>query len=104
MDPVEARRPNHDGHHWAEEPLSRLCHIVTNIRLLAARPSVLEAQEAEVGSRFLVYQNRVETETYIFVGRRNDLWRRGAAGWVLAKREILLEQNVLLAKNLTTFF
>lgn len=92
------------GIHWAEEPLSRLCHIVTNIRLLAARPSALEAQEAEVGSRFLVYQNRVETETYIFVGRRNDLWRRGAAGWRLAKREILLEQNVLLAKNLTTFF
>jgi len=26
------------------------------------------------------------------------------SGWKLAKREILLEQNVLLAKNLTTFF
>ena len=92
------------GIHWAEEPLSRLCHIVGNIRLLAARPSVAEATEAEVGSRFLVYQNRVETETYIFVGRRSDLWRREDAGWRLAKREILLEQNVLLAKNLTTFF
>ena len=32
------------------------------------------------------------------------LWRRGDAGWRLAKREILLEQSVLLAKNLTTFF
>jgi 3-phenylpropionate/cinnamic acid dioxygenase small subunit len=92
------------GIHWAEEPLSRLCHIVSNIRLLAARPSVAEAKEVEIGSRFLVYQNRVETETYIFVGRRGDLWRRSDAGWRLAKREILLEQNVLLAKNLTTFF
>jgi 3-phenylpropionate/cinnamic acid dioxygenase small subunit len=92
------------GIHWAEEPLSRLCHIVSNIRLLAARPSVAAAGEVEVGSRFLVYQNRVETETYIFVGRRSDLWRRSDAGWRLAKREILLEQNVLLAKNLTTFF
>ena len=92
------------GIHWAEEPLSRLCHIVSNIRLLAARPSVAEATEVEVGSRFLVYQNRVETETYIFVGRRTDLWRRAEVGWRLAKREILLEQNVLLAKNLTTFF
>jgi 3-phenylpropionate/cinnamic acid dioxygenase small subunit len=96
------------GIHWAEEPLSRLCHIVSNIRLLAARPAVAEAREVEVGSRFLVYQNRVETETYIFVGRRNDLWRRpredDRAGWRLSKREILLEQNVLLAKNLTTFF
>ncbi|HET6308887.1 MAG TPA: 3-phenylpropionate/cinnamic acid dioxygenase subunit beta [Rhodopila sp.] len=96
------------GIHWAEEPLSRLCHIVSNIRLKAARPSVADAEEVEVGSRFLVYQNRVETETYIFVGRRNDMWRRpredDAAGWRLAKREILLEQNVLMAKNLTTFF
>ena len=96
------------GIHWAEEPLSRLCHIVSNIRLLAARPSVADAEEVEVGSRFLVYQNRVETETYIFVGRRSDLWRRprenDRASWRLAKREILLEQNVLLAKNLTTFF
>jgi len=92
------------GIHWAEEPLSRLCHIVSNIRLLAARPSVADATEVEVGSRFLVYQNRVETETYLFVGRRSDLWRREDCGWRLAKREILLEQNVLLAKNLTTFF
>lgn len=92
------------GIHWAEEPLSRLCHIVSNIRLLAVRPSADEPTEVEVGSRFLVYQNRVETETYIFVGRRNDLWRRAEVGWRLAKREILLEQNVLLAKNLTTFF
>jgi 3-phenylpropionate/cinnamic acid dioxygenase small subunit len=92
------------GLHWAEEPLSRLCHIVSNIRLLAARPSVAEATEVDVGSRFLVYQNRVETETNIFVGRRSDLWRREDVGWRLAKRQILLEQNVLLAKNLTTFF
>jgi 3-phenylpropionate/cinnamic acid dioxygenase small subunit len=92
------------GLHWAEEPLSRLCHIVSNIRLLAARPSVADAREVDVGSRFLVYQNRVETETNIFVGRRSDLWRREDVGWRLAKRQILLEQNVLLAKNLTTFF
>jgi len=92
------------GIHWAEEPLSRLCHIVTNIRIKEARPSIAEATEVDVGCRFVVYQNRVETETYIFVGRRNDVWRRADSGWKLAKREILLEQNVLLAKNLTTFF
>ena len=92
------------GIHWAEEPLSRLCHIVGNIRILAVRPNTAEANEVEIGSRFLVYQNRVETETAIFAGRRNDLWRRASGRWQLAKREILLEQNVLLAKNLTTFF
>ncbi len=92
------------GIHWAEEPLSRVCHFVNNIRLLAVRPSVAAASDLEVGSRFIVYQNRVETETYLFAGRRNDLLRREAGGWRLARREILLDQNVLLAKNLTVFF
>lgn len=92
------------GIHWAEEPLSRVCHFVSNIRLVAARPSPAAASEVEVGSRFIVYQNRVETETYLFAGRRNDLLRREGDRWRLARREILLDQNVLLAKNLTVFF
>ncbi|WP_453965721.1 aromatic-ring-hydroxylating dioxygenase subunit beta [Bradyrhizobium elkanii] len=62
------------------------------------------ARELDVTSRFLVYQNRVEYETYIFVGRRNDTLRLTDNGWKIARREILLEQNILLAKNLTTFF
>jgi len=92
------------GIHWAEEPLSRVCHFVTNIRLLAARPSVMAATEVEIGSRFLIYQNRVETETYLFAGKRTDLLRRAGESWQLARREIVLDQNVLLAKNLTVFF
>jgi 3-phenylpropionate/cinnamic acid dioxygenase small subunit len=52
----------------------------------------------------MVYQNRVEYETYTFVGRRNDTLRATENGWKVAKREILLEQNILLAKNLTMFF
>ncbi len=92
------------GIHWAEEPLSRVCHLVSNIRLVEARPSAAAAEEAVVTSRFLVYQNRVETETYLFVGRRTDLLRRRGGGWQLSRREILLDQNVLLAKNLTVFF
>jgi len=92
------------GIHWAEEPLSRVCHFVTGIRLIAAKPSVAAASEVGIGSRFIVYQNRVETETYLFAGRRNDLLRRDNGTWRLARREILLDQNVLLAKNLTVFF
>src|SRR3954471_14023751 len=68
------------------------------------RPSVAEASEVEIGSRFIVYQNRVETETYLFAGRRNDLLRRDNGKWLLVRREILLDQNVLLAKNLSVFF
>jgi 3-phenylpropionate/cinnamic acid dioxygenase small subunit len=92
------------GFHWAEEPLSRVTHMVTNVQLLDAQPSAAAATEATVRSRFLVYQNRAADEAYFFVGKRTDTLRRAAAGWQLARREILLDQNVLLAKNLTVFF
>jgi 3-phenylpropionate/cinnamic acid dioxygenase small subunit len=92
------------GVHYAEEPLSRITHMVSNVQIKGARPDIDTARELDVTSRFLVYQNRVEYETYIFVGRRNDTLRLTENGWKIARREILLEQNILLAKNLTTFF
>ncbi|HEX6210320.1 MAG TPA: aromatic-ring-hydroxylating dioxygenase subunit beta, partial [Methylomirabilota bacterium] len=60
--------------------------------------------EVTVKSRFLVYRNRVETETDVLVGRREDVLRRVNGGWKIARRRIVLDQNVLLAKNLTVFF
>ena len=92
------------GVHYAEEPLSRISHMVSNVQIKGARPEIDDAGELDVTSRFLVYQNRVQYETYIFVGRRNDTLRLTEKGWKIARREILLEQNILLAKNLTTFF
>ncbi|MCP3414912.1 MULTISPECIES: 3-phenylpropionate/cinnamic acid dioxygenase subunit beta [Bradyrhizobium] len=92
------------GVHYAEEPLSRITHMVSNAQIKGAQPDIDAARELDVTSRFLVYQNRVEYETYIFVGRRNDTLRLTDNGWKIARREILLEQNILLAKNLTTFF
>lgn len=92
------------GVHFAEEPLSRICHMVSNVQLVDVKGEPSEATEVGVRSRILVYQNRVEHETYVFVGRRNDVLRRHDGEWRIAKREILLEQNVLLAKNLSTFF
>ncbi len=92
------------GVHWAEEPLSRVCHIVSNVQILDARPSAREAREAVVRSRFLIYQNRVETETNLMVGKRTDVLRKEDGGWKLARREITLDQSVLLSKNLTVFF
>lgn len=91
------------GVHYAEEPLSRVCHMVTNVQIQAIRNDGPQ-REVDVRSRFLVYQNRVEYETYFFVGKRTDTLRLTDEGWKIARREIILDQNVLLAKNLTTFF
>jgi len=92
------------GVHWAEEPLSRICHMVSNIQLLHLEPSALEPTEVTVKCRFLVYRNRVETETDILVGKRQDVLRRVHGQWKIAQRKVILDQNVLLAKNLTFFF
>jgi len=92
------------GVHWAEEPLSRLCHMVSNIQLLHVEPSVAEPVEVTVKCRFLVYRNRVETETDLLVGKREDVLRRVQGQWKVGQRKIVLDQNVLLAKNLTFFF
>jgi len=92
------------GVHYAEEPLSRVTHMVSNVRLLEVSPSAEDARDVTVGCRFLVYQNRVEYETTTFVGRRTDQLRRVGESWQIARRELILEQNVLLAKNLSVFF
>ena len=92
------------GIHWAEEPQSRISHLVTNVQLVEASPSVAEAQEVMVRCRFLIYRNRVETETDLLVGKREDVLRREGDEWRIARRKIILDQNVLLSKNLTFFF
>jgi 3-phenylpropionate/cinnamic acid dioxygenase small subunit len=87
------------GVHWAEEPLSRVCHMVTNVQIVHTT-----ALEVTVKSRFLIYRNRLQDETDFFVGKREDVLRKVDSQWKIARRQILLDQNVLLAKNLTIFF
>jgi 3-phenylpropionate/cinnamic acid dioxygenase small subunit len=87
------------GKHWAEEPLSRVCHIVSNVQIVKA-----EMPEITVKSRFLIYRNRLQDEENFFVGKREDILRKVNGQWKIAKRTIYLDQNVLIPKNLTVFF
>ncbi|MBO0691837.1 MAG: 3-phenylpropionate/cinnamic acid dioxygenase subunit beta [Acidimicrobiaceae bacterium] len=88
------------GVHWAEEPVSRFEHLVTNVEVVG-----VDGDEVEVNSKFFCYQNRLEEEVNLFVGRRNDLLRRDPeTGFKVVKRQIILAQSVLLAKVINTFF
>jgi 3-phenylpropionate/cinnamic acid dioxygenase small subunit len=89
------------GIHWAEEPQSRITHMVSNVVLVTVAP---DEREVAAKSRFLIYRNRVETETDLLVGKREDTLRRAGDGWLISRRKIILDQNVLLTKNLTFFF
>ena len=92
------------GIHWAEEPPSRICHMVSNVQIVRAAPNgLVTPSEVVVRCRFLVYRNRVETETDVLVGKREDVLRRVDGAWQIARRMVVLDQSVLLAKNLTFF-
>ena len=95
------------GMAWAEDPPSRTRHLVTNIVAHHVDPDVqvgFTPDDLEVRSAFLVYRNRLEREENIFAGRRVDILRRTDEGLQVARRVILLDQNVLQAKNISTFF
>lgn len=91
------------GIHWAEEPSSRASHLITNIRVIGATPDVPNATEVETSHRFFTYRNRLHYETDIMVGKRMDTLRKVDGEWKLAHRTIILDQSVLLEKNITIF-
>lgn len=87
------------GIHWAEEPLSRVSHLISNVRLAKQ----IDPATYLVKSHFLVHRNRLETETDFIAGRREDILRRVDGELKIASRKIVIDQAVLLAKNLTFF-
>ncbi|WP_060882267.1 3-phenylpropionate/cinnamic acid dioxygenase subunit beta [Streptomyces caniscabiei] len=89
------------GMAWAEDPPSRSRHLITNVMVRAAE----EPGEYVAESAFLCYRNRLEREVDLYAGGRTDLLRRDPhhGRLLIARRTILLDQNVLLAKNISTF-
>ena len=95
------------GMAWAEDPPSRTRHLITNVVVRHVDPSQhpeFSLEDLEVKSAFLVYRNRLQHEENLFAGRRTDILRRVSAGLQVARRVVLLDQNVLQAKNISTFF
>jgi 3-phenylpropionate/cinnamic acid dioxygenase small subunit len=88
------------GMAWAEDPPSRTRHLLTNIEV---EPGASDS-ELTVYSNFIVYRSRAETEQDFYVGARQDVLRRVDGGWRIASRKLVLDQNVLTAKNISVLF
>ena len=87
------------GVHWPEEPVSRFEHLISNVEVVG-----VEGEEIHVNSKFHCYQNRLQDEVNQWVGRREDLLRRDPeTKFKIARRKIILAQNVMLPKVLNTF-
>lgn len=100
-DILEGRvRQINSGVHWAEEPVSRFEHLISNVEIVD-----IAGDEIGVNSKFFCYQNRLQDEVQMFVGRREDRLRRDPdTGFKIAKRTIIIAQSVLLPKVVNTFF
>ncbi len=101
LDMLKARVGRLDsGMAWAEDPPSRTQHLITNVQAEeAATPG-----DYDVTSLFLLYRGRLEHEIDIFVGTRYDTLRRVGHDLKIARRKIVLAQNVVMSKNMSMFF
>jgi 3-phenylpropionate/cinnamic acid dioxygenase small subunit len=88
------------GMAWAEDPPSRTCRFISNVMVREGDANA----EMIVHSNFILYRTRGELERDFYVGSRQDVLRSAGGDWQLAYRKILLPQNVLAAKNVSTFF
>ncbi|WP_089941050.1 aromatic-ring-hydroxylating dioxygenase subunit beta [Candidatus Entotheonella palauensis] len=87
------------GMAWAEDPPSRTRHLVGN---LVVDP--LPCGEVKAKTAFILYRSHHETDENIFAGSREDTLRQVDGQWKIAQRVIVLDANVILAKNLSVFF
>lgn len=85
---------------WAEDPPTRHFHLVSNIEVEATDdPNEWVVHSVVVNSRL-----RCEDDKMDMHARRKDLIRRVEGGALkLARRMIILQETVLLSKNINTF-
>jgi len=84
------------GFGWAEEPPSRIRHLVTNVRV---------ADGLAVRSNVLVYRSRWDKPDYdVLSAERHDVLREVDCGLRLASRDVILDSTSIPTLNLTFFF
>lgn len=85
---------------WAEDPPSRCRRFVTNVRVGECDA----AGEYEVVSYIFLERSRGDNpENETLTAERRDIWRETEGRYVLARREIIVDQSVLGMSNLAVF-
>jgi len=85
---------------WTENPRIRHVHLVSNIEAYTTE----KTDEFLVQSVIINYRSSREIDVDSIFGRRQDILRVHGSSFKIAKRTVLLSQNVLLTKNINTFF
>jgi 3-phenylpropionate/cinnamic acid dioxygenase small subunit len=82
---------------WAEQPVSRTRHMITNVRVHRAEPPA----EFAVLSSFMVARARWDLPYDLFTGERHDTLRREDGALRLARRIVYFDQTALRSHNLS---
>ena len=87
-------------HAWTEDPPSRTRRFVSNVRVTPIDGiDVVEAR-----SYVLLYRSRADDRPADLVSAsRTDVLRRVEDGWILARRDIVIDEAVLRTQNLAVF-
>lgn len=116
---LEARvRKLETGYSWSEDPPSRTRHNINNVRVISEGPREItrivnaetkeEAKESvielQVESNFMLYRTRLNSEEDLWVGMRKDTLRRVDGSFQISDRKVLIDQTVILSRNLSNFF
>jgi 3-phenylpropionate/cinnamic acid dioxygenase small subunit len=92
------------GVHWAEEPLSRTAHLVSNVLIADDYTDpVTHRRHLKVKSHVLTYRQRLADQEDILVGRKHDVLRADGDSWQLADRVIYINQTVYLGSSFSHF-
>jgi len=85
---------------WAEDPPSRCRRFITNVRVGECEA----AGEYEVVSYLYLERSRGDNpHNEQLTAERRDVWREADGGYVLVRREIIVDQSVLGMSNLAVF-
>ncbi|KPF84150.1 3-phenylpropionate/cinnamic acid dioxygenase subunit beta [Novosphingobium sp. AAP93] len=85
---------------WAEDPPSRCRRFITNVRVAECDA----ASEYEVVSYLYLERSRGDNpHNEQLTAERRDVWRDVDGTYVLARREIIVDQSVLGMSNLAVF-
>lgn len=87
-------------HAWTEDPPSRVRHFVSNVRTFRHE----ESDEVTARSYLLLFRSRGDVrEADLISAERTDRLRPDGEGWLIARRDILVDESVLRTQNLAIF-
>jgi ethylbenzene dioxygenase subunit beta len=85
---------------WAEDPRNCVRRIVSNVEIYRAQTQ----GEARVYTAIEIHRSRMDAQRRRLTAGREDVWRLAGEGWLLCRREVHLDDAVVLDSNLNVFF